>query len=166
MKSQRASYSVVSDETWELVRGAYLSGLSASVVAARFGITVWGLRKRAGREGWTKIAHHRARTGEGVAPLPFGEPASESELDADMVLRRALDRAGRALMKGEGMEAQALVRAAEGYDRLAKTLRRRHVETEEDDGEDVLEVLRRRLAELRAEKVEPDGRDPASEDPS
>lgn len=61
MKQQRAPYAIVSDETWELVRAAYLSGLSASVVAARFGVTVWGLRKRAAREGWTKMAHAKAR---------------------------------------------------------------------------------------------------------
>ena len=41
---------------WALIRDAYLSGLSAPTVAARFGISVCAVRKRARREGWTKAA--------------------------------------------------------------------------------------------------------------
>jgi hypothetical protein len=129
MKQQRAPYAIVSDETWELVRAAYLSGLSASVVAARFGITVWGLRKRAGREGWTKLAYAAAReenarpSGEdsrsGLSP-----PPDEPEPDAESVVRAAMARAGRALMTGQGAEAQALVRATEGYLRLQAAIYR------------------------------------------
>ena len=131
MKQQRAPYAIVSDETWELVRAAYLSGLSASVVAARFGITVWGLRKRAGREGWTKMAHAEARdanrraVGAGDASAPPIEP--EPEPCAEEVVRAAVSRAGRALMRGEGAEAQALVRAAEGYLQLLTTIHHKGV---------------------------------------
>lgn len=47
-------YRTVSPETWRLIRGAYLSGLSAPTVAARFGVSEGAIRKRARREGWTK----------------------------------------------------------------------------------------------------------------
>ncbi len=129
MKQQRAPYAIVSDETWELVRAAYLSGLSATVVAARFWITVWGLRKRAGREGWTKMAHAEARDAtrravEAGSPAP-AEP--EPEPSAEEVVRAAVSRAGRALMQGEGAEAQTLVRAAEGYLQLLTTIHHKGV---------------------------------------
>ena len=54
------TYTKVSPQTWELIRAAYLSGLSATVVARRFGVTLSSLRKRASREGWTKAALARA----------------------------------------------------------------------------------------------------------
>lgn len=47
-------YVTASPETWSLIRGAYLSGLSAPTVAARFGVSETALRRRARREGWTK----------------------------------------------------------------------------------------------------------------
>lgn len=49
-------YVTVSPDTWSLIRGAYLSGLSARTVAGRFGVSEGALRKRAAREGWTKRA--------------------------------------------------------------------------------------------------------------
>ncbi|WP_332660524.1 hypothetical protein [Brevundimonas sp.] len=51
-----ARYVTVSPDTWSLIRGAYLSGLSARTVAGRFGVSESALRKRAAREGWTKRA--------------------------------------------------------------------------------------------------------------
>ena len=50
------TYITASPETWELVRAAYLSGLSAPACGARFGVSVSALRKRAEKEGWTKAA--------------------------------------------------------------------------------------------------------------
>ncbi len=50
----KTTYRLVSPDTWRLIRAAYLSGLSAPTVAARFDISVAALRKRAAREGWTK----------------------------------------------------------------------------------------------------------------
>ena len=72
MKSPRNPYAMVTPESWELIRGAYLSGQSASVVAARFGTTVHAIRKKAGREGWTKLAYARAKEANGAGP---GAPA-------------------------------------------------------------------------------------------
>lgn len=131
MKQQRAPYAIVSDETWELVRAAYLSGLSATVVAARFGVTVWGLRKRAAREGWTRMAYAEARDANRRPPGAAGDTASpaepEPEPSAEEVVRAAVSRAGRALMRGEGTEAQALVRATEGYLQLLTTIHQKGV---------------------------------------
>jgi hypothetical protein len=50
----KTTYRLVSPDSWRLIRAAYLSGLSAPTVAARFDISVAALRKRAAREGWTK----------------------------------------------------------------------------------------------------------------
>ena len=52
----RTRYVTASPETWGLIRGAYLSGMSAPAVAARFGVSETSIRRRAGREGWTKTA--------------------------------------------------------------------------------------------------------------
>ncbi|ATQ41492.1 hypothetical protein [Caulobacter mirabilis] len=56
----KTTYVTASPATWELIRAAYLSGLSAPTAAARFGVSVGALRKRAQREGWTKRVHAAA----------------------------------------------------------------------------------------------------------
>jgi len=58
----RTTYRHVGLTTWHLIRHAYLSGASGPTVAARFGVSVSALRKRAAREGWTKRAFARTRT--------------------------------------------------------------------------------------------------------
>lgn len=60
----KSTYVTASPQTWELIRAAYLSGLSAPTVAARFGVSVTALRTRAMREGWTKAAFARAQARE------------------------------------------------------------------------------------------------------
>lgn len=73
----RTTYVTAGAEAWSLIRGAYLSGLSAPTVAARFGVSVSALRKRARREGWTKQQYAAARAlPDGAAPLPVGPVAS------------------------------------------------------------------------------------------
>lgn len=62
------TYLTASPRTWEMIRAAYLSGLSAPNVAARFGVSVSGLYKRAQREGWTKRAQADWRGGVRVGP--------------------------------------------------------------------------------------------------
>ncbi len=72
------TYVRASPETWGRIREAYLSGLSAPTVAARFGVSVAAIRKRAAREGWTKAAMghaSRAPSWRGAAPRPGGEVA-------------------------------------------------------------------------------------------
>lgn len=70
-----STYVTASRRTWEMIRAAYLSGLSAPTVAARFGVSVSGLRKRAQREGWTKRAQADWRAGVQVGPPSPGSPA-------------------------------------------------------------------------------------------
>lgn len=74
------TYVTASVRTWEMIRAAYLSGLSAPNVAARFGVSVSGLRKRAQREGWTKRSQADWRGGVQVGPPapgsgPWSAPA-------------------------------------------------------------------------------------------
>jgi len=77
----RTTYVTAGAEAWSLIRGAYLSGLSAPTVAARFWVSVSALRKRARREGWTKQQYAAARAlPDGAAPLPAGQVASAAAL--------------------------------------------------------------------------------------
>jgi uncharacterized protein YjcR len=62
-------------QTWGRIREAYLSGLSAPTVAARFGVSVAAIRKRAAREGWTKAA-----MGDSPSPSWGGRKVSRSAL--------------------------------------------------------------------------------------
>lgn len=57
----RTTYRHVGSATWHLIRHAYLSGASAPAVAARYGVSVSALRKRAAREGWTKRQYARTQ---------------------------------------------------------------------------------------------------------
>lgn len=129
-------YAVVGPETWSLIRGAYLSGLSAPAVAARFGVSVTTLRKHAAREGWTK-RDFAARQAAGraaappaatpAAPAPDGPPDEEAALAAwraplyiqpEDLARKALAGAAHALKAGEGLNAVRLARAATEIARL------------------------------------------------
>lgn len=58
----RTRYVHASPQTWSLIRGAYLSGLSAPTVAARFGVSETAIRKRARREG----SHRAPATDSGL----------------------------------------------------------------------------------------------------
>lgn len=134
-------YVSVSPETWSLIRGAYLSGLSARTVAGRFGISEGALRKRAAREGWTKRAFAaRATPWPGAPARPPGMalvPVRPSEADAPLseddivaawtapiqirpgdLARRALAAAAEAVKGGRGLTALRLARAASEIARL------------------------------------------------
>lgn len=68
----KTTYVTACPATWELIRAAYLAGQSAPTAAARFGVSVGALRKRAAREGWTKRAFVSGggRFALGLAPQP------------------------------------------------------------------------------------------------
>ena len=139
----RSRYVTASPETWSLIRGAYLSGLSAPTVAARFGVSETALRKRARREGWTKrlyaaratpwnLCAGRAGTGasSGLSDPESPDPDAVTEaklLEAwtspmnirpDDLARRALANAAHAVKAGEGLNAVRLARAAAEIARL------------------------------------------------
>lgn len=133
-------YRTASPETWSLIRGAYLSGLSAPSVGARFGVSVGAIRKRAAREGWTK-RDYAARAApwpgglpppvQGLTPAPPVEDPMRAAEDRAMerwrqppnfeamaVARKALAGAAHALKAGEGLNALRLARAAAEIARL------------------------------------------------
>jgi len=136
----KTRYVTVAAETWGLIRGAYLSGLSAPTVAARFGVSVTALRKHAAKEGWTKRAFAARQAAERTA-LPSGSlaagPAPAAPADGppdeaavlaawrsplhirpEDLARRALANAAHALKAGEGLNAIRLARAATEIARL------------------------------------------------
>lgn len=136
----KTRYVTVAAETWGLIRGAYLSGLSAPTVAARFGVSVTALRKHAAKEGWTKRAFAARQALErtaqpsgslaaGPAPAaPADGPPDEAAVLAawrsplhirpEDLARRALANAAHALKAGEGLNAIRLARAATEIARL------------------------------------------------
>lgn len=136
-------YVTASAETWSLIRGAYLSGLSAPTVAARFGVSETALRRRARREGWTKRDFAalatpwplgRAMGGPvGVLAAPGLPPDPDGPLTEDDVVaawsapiqirpgdlaRRTLAAAAEAVKGGRGLTALRLARAANEIARL------------------------------------------------
>lgn len=139
-------------QTWGRIRGAYLSGLSAPAVAARFGVSVAAIRKRAAREGWTKAAMGdaspapswrgaAARPGREVAfpdPLVAAEqPVVEAfriplALHPRTLARQSLARAAHALREGRALDAQRMAHAAEAVLRVEA-----RVDWWPDDGEEI-----------------------------
>lgn len=153
----KTRYVAASPQTWELVRAAYLSGLSAPTAAARFGVSVGALRKRAAREGWTKQAFARAQGAPPPAvpaiaaaqpgPLSDGEVALRVEAivgrhtvplyeEPEAMTRRALGHATRAIAEGRGLDAERLVRAARQLRDLSDATPPAHYFFEEDDDSD------------------------------
>lgn len=86
----RTTYRHVGLTTWHLIRHAYLSGASAPTVAARYGVSVSALRKRAASEGWTK--RDFARSGAQPPSTAWGAtPAQRSALAEAASLPGAVD---------------------------------------------------------------------------
>jgi hypothetical protein len=130
------TYRRAAPAVWALIRADYLAGLSGPTVAARFGVSVWALRKRARREGWTKArqaeivaavmgAAPLTPPGPAALPAPLAEAeAAVAALDPPMEIRpadlarKALARAAEAVRRGEGLSALRLVRAGEAIARL------------------------------------------------
>jgi len=179
----RTTYVAASSQTWELIRAAYLSGLSAPTAAARFGVSVTALRKRAAREGWTKRAYARAQ-----APLPthasahaLAPPAAHNAPARDdialrveavvarqmvplfeeptVMARRALGQAQRSISEGRGLEAARMVRAArelhelDGYLPSARYLFDEEDERDYDGRREHMRVMVRDLALTLAQKI-------------
>ena len=118
MKPAKRTYSIVSEDTWALIRSAYLSGLSGAVVAHRFNVSLSALRKRAQREGWTKT-HQAQALGRAPATL---QPAPPPSRDPRVLVRTAMDEAARALADGRPYAARACAAAGHQIARLADLL--------------------------------------------
>jgi hypothetical protein len=118
MELPKRTYSIVSEDTWALIRSAYLSGLSGALVARRFNVSLSALRKRAQREGWTKADQARAL---GQAPAAV-QPAPPPSRDPRVLVRTAMDEAARALADGRPYAARACAAAGHQIARLADLL--------------------------------------------
>jgi hypothetical protein len=137
----RTTYVTASPATWELIRAAYLSGLSAPTAAARFGVSVGALRKRAQREGWTKRAYVAGGpcAATAVAAPPPLEPGTAPDLpphlaslaermlrpvdhDPGEVARLSLRLAVRSLASGDPLGALRHARAAALIARLEEVV--------------------------------------------
>lgn len=172
----KTTYVAASPQTWELIQAAYLSGLSAPTVAARFGVSVTALRKRAAREGWTKRAYATAQAPAAEAPPQAHAPAAVPiELTVEAVAarqmiplfeeptvmaRRALGQAQRAIAEGRGLEAARLVKAARELHALEDYIpSARYLFGDEEDERDYdrrreqMRVLVRDLALTLAERI-------------
>ncbi|WP_269714145.1 hypothetical protein [Caulobacter sp. NIBR2454] len=140
------TYHLVTPATWELVRAAYLSGLSAPTVCARFGVSVPALRKRARRQGWTKAAYaardpvaapYGPAAAASMAAAPgVAAPASPAaggpvndlpqmleglpplDVNPAALARKALSDAAYAMRYGRPREARAYAQAAEAIARM------------------------------------------------
>ena len=138
-------------QTWGRIREAYLSGLSAPTVAARFGVSVAAIRKRAAREGWTKAAmgDSPSPSWRGPAPRAVGEAAFPDPLVAAeqpvveafriplalhprTLARQSLARAAHALREGRALDAQRMAHAAEAVLRVEA-----RVDWWPEDGEEI-----------------------------
>lgn len=162
-----SSYHRASSRTWALIRAAYLSGLSAPALAARFGVSEGAVRKRAGREGWTKRAYAQALDASGVGaavgagPAAFARPAPAPSSDAwgrlaaalpppsvspEALARRSLNEAALALGEGRLDDARKILSATQAIVRLHGT-----VDLADRDGaEDPFQVEARQSALRRA----------------
>lgn len=72
-------------ETWACVRADFLSGVSAPVLAERYGASVRNIRRRAAIEGWRRADFTPGR----LAPPPpwmAGRPTKDEEMDLDPAL--------------------------------------------------------------------------------
>lgn len=156
----KTTYVAASPQTWELIRAAYLSGLSAPTVAARFGVSVTALRKRAAREGWTKRAYARAfcapasvRVHDAPAQIAHAPASARDDIalrveavvarqmvplfeEPTMMARRAMGQAQRAIAEGRGLDAQRLTRAARELHLLEEYVPSARYLFDEDDERD------------------------------
>lgn len=123
MSKPARTYAIASDATWELIRAAYLSGLSGAVAARRFGVTLSALRKRASRHGWTKQALARAA---GAVPASLDAPPPPVPLDPDSLVKSALMGAAEAVADGRPWAARAFASTGEAMARLSERYPRFH----------------------------------------
>lgn len=155
-----------SETVWALVRRGYLAGETARVLAERYGPSRHTIHKRAQQKGWTKKALKEAQDAEPLRPPPVRIQGPESDQEPVRQAEPASPReaavaaAGRAaaeMFAGRPVAAVEFARLAEALARVADRLGPVHAaEAETDDGEDILTVLKARLADLRAGSADKD----------
>jgi hypothetical protein len=104
------TYTAASARTWEMIRAAYLSGLSAPALAARFGVSEGAIRKRAGRDALDRSVGACAydKSGRRPSPARLGILSSRGSLPRMDDLAALTTPAHRVHLDGEGW---AVVRA-------------------------------------------------------
>lgn len=116
-------------ETWARVKAAYIAGESAPSVARRFDVGLSNLRRRALAEGWTRnriaetLDRGLIRGGAddprpALAALIDGEPIGL--MDPEEAVRLAVLKAAWLVSQGRGVEATALIKAAEALQNMEK----------------------------------------------
>lgn len=123
---------VLSPETWNDIRTAYMAGENARALARQWRISTSAIYKRAATEGWAKLARAPSATDDPFAPeAPIeheATPGSDLMLDvlmgeshdAGFLAHLALGASGDALRNYDFSEARTLLRLADDYTRVAK----------------------------------------------
>lgn len=116
-------------ETWAMVRESYLNGVSARVLAKRYGLNAGTIWKKAQRNCWTR--QDKVETPPPALPPLFGPesgsgqpPTPAGPVNIGALLAEAADGSARAMRQGRLDEAQALAKLAESYGRLRESLER------------------------------------------
>lgn len=129
---KRNPYKFRGPHTWALAKEAYLAGETAKSICERLDIGHSAMRRRMGKEGWTRRDHASAidavrvrRTPlkpEPPLPAPSAQPPADPPrgLTAVEAARWAVREAGRAMTEGRMDLAVQAVRTAEQLTRLLR----------------------------------------------
>ncbi|MFA4893095.1 hypothetical protein [Brevundimonas sp.] len=143
---RRNDYKIRSDRTWTLIRERYLAGQSAPRLAGVFDVTEAAIRRRAGRQGWTKRS-----LAEATPPEPADAGLADAVaglLDGDLTprdaARLALGEAVKLLRGGRMGLAGEAARVADVMGRAAARLGDEAADPGEPD-EAAFEAVRRKV---------------------
>lgn len=146
-RPRRKPYRIRCERTWTLVRERYLAGESAPRLSEVFDVSMPAIRKRAGRQGWTKRALAEATP---VAPVD-GELAEavaahrNDDLTATEAARLALGEAVRLMREGRMSLAGEAARVADVMARAAARLDGTAAEDPGEPDEAAFEAVRRKV---------------------
>ncbi|HEV7228957.1 hypothetical protein [Brevundimonas sp.] len=143
--STRAPYKIRGPRTWALIQDAYLRGVSAPALAARYDVTEHAIRRRMGREGWTR-KHAVALEDAAMAEAAAEAAATQQDpMAPEAAARWALTEATRLMRGGQTAAAVDLIRTAET---LLDAARRLADGGDVVDDEQILSDLRARIVRL------------------
>lgn len=114
-----SGYRVRSEETWAEAKAAYLGGMSAEAVCARFDLGVRTLRMRAKAEGWRRVDQPDPPPAAAFDAEALEALDEDPMLDAADLAALAWRRARRAVMQGALREALGWRRVHRDYLALA-----------------------------------------------
>ncbi|WP_296819235.1 hypothetical protein [Brevundimonas sp.] len=152
----KRTYVKVDALVWERIREEYLGGETARVLEEHYGPSRNTIYNRSRTEGWTKAANPRER------PPPAPETMREARSPREAATAAA-GQAAHALATGRIRSAAEFARLAEVLARVAERLEpaaETNAEPDPDGGEDVIELLTARLADLRRVRAEGQGESP------